>query len=114
MEPLWRLFVEDLGVTAKKDCQKMGRTEENAIFFDSFIAVTPILLLVLLHHQLVSRTRGCLQHLGGGGIDFDFLSQAMHELLEQLTIARAFVSPHLHQQSIGTDGVARICDQHLQ
>ena len=38
----------------------------------------------------------------------------MHELLEQLTIARALVPPHLHQQAIGAHRVTGIGEQHLQ
>lgn len=49
----------------------------------------------LLHRQLVPRTRYRLQQLRHGGIDFDLVADAMHELFEQLTITRTFVVPHL-------------------
>ena len=53
-------------------------------------------VFISFNNELVSRSRRRLQHLRSGGVDFDFLAQAMDELLEQLAIARAFVSPHLH------------------
>ena len=49
----------------------------------------------LVDDQLVAGADHGLQHLRRGGIDFDLLAQAMHELLEQLPIARTFVSPNL-------------------
>lgn len=67
-----------------------------------------------LHHELVPRARCRLQHLRRGGVDFDFLAQAVDELFEKLAVAGAFVSPHLHEQAVGADGVAGIGDQHLQ
>jgi hypothetical protein len=55
-----------------------------------------------------------LQQLRRSGIHFDFLAQAMHQLLQELPVSRVAVTPDLDQEAVGADGMAGIGQQHLQ
>ena len=53
-----------------------------------------------IDHELIPCPRRRLQQLGHGRIRLDLLPHPMHQLLEQLAIARAAMSPDLHQQPV--------------
>ena len=62
----------------------------------------------------VTRTRIGLQVPRLGGILLDLLSQAVHQLLQQLAVAAAAMAPDVRQQSLGADDVAGVCHEDLQ
>ena len=64
---------------------------------------------VSVDDEFITRSRGCLQKLGRGGVRLDLLSQAMDELLQQLPIAGVAMSPDLNQEAVGADRMSRIC-----
>jgi hypothetical protein len=55
------------------------------------------LCALLIDHKLISGPRRCLQKLGRGRIDLDFLPQPVHELLQELAVPRIPVTPDLDE-----------------
>src|SRR3712207_5907280 len=82
-----------------KETQRAQKVERYSdLLFTSFYVIFVYLCalcvaLNLIHNQLVTRAGSSLQHLRCGGIDLDLVSQSMHQLFEQLAIARTLVTP---------------------
>jgi hypothetical protein len=68
----------------------------------------------LFGHQFVTRAGRGLQKLGACRIVLDLLPQPMDELLEQLPVAGATVTPDMDQEAIGADRAAGTREEHLQ
>ena len=64
--------------------------------------------------QRVSRSRLRAQVLRRGGVLFYLLPQSVHQLLQQLPVATASMTPDVRQQPLGADDVSRIRHQDLQ
>src|SRR5882672_1789109 len=84
-------------------CAKSPNTRENKSvpFFRENKSV-PFLLFVavpfLVGDQAIAGAGRGLQDFGRGGIALEFLAQAVHELLQQLAVARATMAPDMQQQ----------------
>jgi hypothetical protein len=48
------------------------------------------------------------------GVRFDLLSQTMHQLLEQLSIASRARAPYVHQDALGVDGARSMRSENLK
>ena len=67
-----------------------------------------------VYDEFVPGSRSRLQKLRCGRVGLDFLTQAVDQLFQELTVTRIAMTPDLDEQSVGAYGMACVGQQHLQ